>query len=140
MTIYAARARQQYSRDAILSASPERLLTMLYDRLVLDLRRAEIAQNAENWQGASDNLLHAQDILAELAATLKPGVWDGEDGLRGIYEYVRMALVNANIHRDPARTREAITLLEPLQQSWHAAAETLAAGERAATVGGYAVG
>jgi flagellar protein FliS len=37
-----------------------------------------------------------------------------------------MALVNANIHRDVARTREAITLLMPLQEAWHAAAGALA--------------
>ena len=124
MTLQITRAREQYNRDAILSASPARLLTMLYDRLLLDLRRAEIAQNASRWPAASENLLHAQDIVAELAATLKPDGWDGADGLRAIYEYVRVALVTANIHRDVARTREAIDLLEPLQQAWHTAAET----------------
>ena len=146
-----ARAREQYTRDAILSASPARLLTMLYDRLVLDLRRAEVAQHASNWQSASDNLLHAQDIIAELAATLKPDGWDGADGLRALYEYVRVALVNANIHRDVARTREAIDLLEPLQQAWHTAAETgsaapagsaqqpVGAGAAAARAKGFAV-
>jgi flagellar protein FliS len=138
----AAFARQQYTRDAVLSASPARLLTMLYDRLLLDLRRAELAQGSADWQAASDHLLHAQDIIAELTATLRPGVWDGADGLRAIYEYVRVALVNANIHRDAARTREAITLLEPLQQSWHAAAGAVAEEESAGVdaTRGYAVG
>jgi flagellar protein FliS len=125
VTLHAARARQQYSRDAILSASPARLLTMLYDRLLLDLHRASAAQEAAHWQTASDNLLHAQDIVAELTSTLKPGTWNGAEGLRGIYDYVRTALINANIHRDVARTREAIALLEPLRQSWHAAAASL---------------
>lgn len=140
----AAAARQQYTRDAILSASPARLLTMLYDRLLVDLRRAEAAQSAKDWQAASDNLLHAQDIIAELAGSLRPGVWDGADGLRGVYEYVRVALVNANIHRDPARTSEAISLLEPLQQSWHAAASEAPADTSSPaaqpTAGRYAVG
>ncbi|AMM31405.1 flagellar protein FliS [Sinomonas atrocyanea] len=138
----AAFARQQYTRDAVLSASPARLLTMLYDRLLLDLRRAELAQGSTDWQAASDHLLHAQDIIAELTATLRPGVWDGADGLRAIYEYVRVALVNANIHRDPARTREAIALLEPLQRSWHAAAGVVAEEDSTGVdaTRGYAVG
>jgi flagellar protein FliS len=119
---HAANARQQYARDAVLSASPARLLTMLYDRLLLDLRRAEVAQEAADWQTASDQLLHAQDIVMELSTSLRPELWDGADGLRGIYEYVRMALVNANIHRDVGRTREAVRLLTPLQEAWHAAA------------------
>ena len=121
----AAAARQQYARDAILSASPARLLTMLYDRLVLDLRRAEAAQQVSDWQAAHHQLLHAQEIVSELSATLRPGVWEGADGLRGLYDYVGTALVQANIHRDVARTREAITLLTPLQEAWHAAAEAL---------------
>lgn len=140
MTIQAARARQQYNRDAILSASPTRLLTMLYDRLLLDLRRAEAAQESGHWQVASENLLHAQDIIAELSATLKPGVWDGEESLRSIYDYTRTALVGANIHRDVARTREAIGLLEPIQQSWHQAAALLPADQPLAAAGSYTVG
>ncbi len=140
MTTSATFARQQYARDAILSASPARLLTMLYDRLLLDLRRAEAAQQVADWQVASNQLIHAQDIIVELTATLKPGVWAGADGLRALYEYVRMALVNANIHRDVARTREAIMLLTPLQEAWYAASEQ--ASDSAVTVGagGPAVG
>ncbi|MEA5457132.1 flagellar export chaperone FliS [Sinomonas sp. JGH33] len=138
MTISAARARQQYSRDAILSASPIRLLTMLYDRLLLDLRRAEAAQEAGEWLGARENLLHAQDIVAELTATLRPGAWDGAAGLRGIYDYVHTALIHANIHRDVARTREAAALLEPLRQSWHAAAASVPA--EPSPTGGYGLG
>ena len=36
--------RAQYNRDVILTATPTHLLTMLYDRLLLDLGRAEAAQ------------------------------------------------------------------------------------------------
>jgi flagellar protein FliS len=112
---------------------------MLYDRLLLDLRRAEAAQLTGDWQSASDNLLHAQDIIAELSATLRPSGWDGAEGLRGLYEYVRVALVGANIHRDPARTREAIALLTPLQEAWHAAADSLPDAS-SVPAGEYAVG
>ena len=140
MTISATFARQQYARDAILSASPARLLTMLYDRLLLDLRRAEAAQQIADWQVASDQLIHAQDIIVELSATLKPGIWEGADNLRALYEYVRMALVTANIHRDVARTREAITLLTPLQEAWYAAAAQAHDGAVPLGVGGPAIG
>ncbi|GAA5025406.1 hypothetical protein GCM10023258_18260 [Terrabacter aeriphilus] len=138
--ISATLARQQYARDAVLSASPARLLTMLYDRLLLDLHRAQAAQEVADWQVASNQLIHAQDIIIELSATLKPGVWDGADNLRALYEYVRMALVNANIHRDVARTREAITLLTPLQEAWYAAAEHARDGAVPVGVGGPALG
>lgn len=114
--------RNQYLADSVLSAPPARLLTMLYDRLLLDLGRAESAQQAANWPVATENLLHAQAIVTELSSSLKTDAWDGADGLLGVYNYVSTALVNANIQRDPALTREAIELLEPLRQAWHDAA------------------
>lgn len=115
-------ARARYHRDAILSASPARLVVMLYDRLLLDLARAESAQEAGHWPVASENLLHAQAIVTELTAALDRDSWDGADGLLAIYNYVSSALVGANIHRDPNRTRECIALLEPLREAWHRSA------------------
>ncbi|NKX53605.1 flagellar export chaperone FliS [Arthrobacter mobilis] len=117
----------QYQREAILSASPARLLTMLYDRLMLDLARAEAAQQAQQWSQASENLLHAQAIVTELTVTLDTKVWDGADGLLALYNYVSQTLISANIHRNVERTRECIDLLEPLRQAWHEAAGAAAA-------------
>jgi flagellar protein FliS len=45
----ALRAQQRYRDDAVLSAPPERLVTLLYDRLLLDIERGEAAQRAEDW-------------------------------------------------------------------------------------------
>lgn len=125
------RQRDQLRRDAILSATPAQLVTMLYDRLLLDLRRAENAQAAANWSMASENLLHAQAIIAELTASLDTKAWDGADNLLGIYNYASSALVSANMHRSVDRTREAIRLLEPLQQTWHEAAAMIPAQNQA---------
>jgi flagellar protein FliS len=119
--------RSQYNRDVILSATPARLLTMLYDRLLLDLGRAEAAQLALNWTVSTENLLHAQDIIAELSSSLDVDAWDGADGLLAVYSYVSNALISANLDRDVERTRESIALLEPLRTAWHEAAVQLPA-------------
>lgn len=117
--------RAQYNRDVILTATPTHLLTMLYDRLLLDLNRAETAQENEDWDTSSENLLHAQDIVAELTSSLDRDAWDGADGLLGVYNFASRALIYANTHRDIASTRLCITLLEPLRQTWHEAAAAL---------------
>src|SRR6478735_5669649 len=127
-----AAQRNRYLEDSVLSAPPARLLTMLYDRLLLDLGRAETAQPAANWPVASENLLHAQAIIAELISSLETDSWDGADGLLGLYNYAFTALVNANIQRDPALTREAIELLEPLRQAWHSGSAAVPAPAAAA--------
>ncbi len=119
--------RAQLNREAILSASPARLLTMLYDRLLLDLNRAEAAQQAGQWSVASENLVHAQSIIAELISSLNSDVWSGATQLHSIYAFATQLLIEANIKRDPALTRQAITLMEPLRQTWHEAAAAPAA-------------
>lgn len=142
MTATALRASQlnQYSSDAILSAPPARLLTMLYDRLLLDLHRSQFAQENSNWSVATENLLHAQAIVAELASTLNVDVWDGAENLLGIYNYAMQAMIGANIHRDVERTRECIALLEPLRESWHDAAAQLPAQTVPRPTGSLGVG
>lgn len=123
-----------YNRNAILSATPAQLLNMLYDRLVLDLKRAEAAQEARNWMEATTQLLHAQDIIAELAGSLNVEQWDGAEQLLAIYQYVRATLVSANVNRDITLTRDALGHIEPLAATWREAAE--AASARPATLGG----
>jgi flagellar protein FliS len=133
-----AAARSLYNRDSVLSAPPARILTMLYDRLLLDLQRAEAAQRMQNHAAASPHLLHAQEIVAELTSSLRPEVWDGGPGLLALYSYVMTAMISANTRRDIAKTRECIRLLEPLRSAWHEAAQTVltaSAAQHAAAIG-----
>ncbi|WP_411700794.1 flagellar export chaperone FliS [Conyzicola sp.] len=133
MTMYAnpQQQRNRYMTDTVMSATPSQLLTMLYDRLLLDLNRAESAHATDSWAVASTNLLHAQDIVAELTSTLKVDAWDGGERLLALYNYVAGALIAANVKRDVARIRECIELLEPLRQAWHDAAGQLAVAQTA---------
>ena len=128
----AAASRNQYLKEQVMSATPARLLTMLYDRLVLDLKRAEEAQGREDWAAAGTQLVHAQAIITELQTSLNRNVWDGAEGLFAVYTYVANALVNANINRDISLTREALTMIEPLQQTWHDAAAAIGSGQTGA--------
>ena len=64
--------RQRYVGDAISTASPAKLVTMLYDRLVRDLQVAEAALSTRDLAAANANLTHAQEIVFELRSSLKP--------------------------------------------------------------------
>ncbi|MBW4031109.1 MAG: flagellar protein FliS [Acidobacteria bacterium] len=121
-----ANARAAYVRDSITSASPAQALTMLYDRLLLDLQWAEKCQSRGEWIEASRHLVHAQDILTELAATLKPELWSGGPALLSLYVYVLGILRTGNAWRDIEPTLEAIELLEPLRMAWHTARDAAA--------------
>jgi flagellar protein FliS len=123
----AAAKLSAYNRDSVLSASPARLLTMLYDRLLLDLSRGESALAAEQWPTAWENLRHADQIVSELAGTLRVDLWDGAEGLLQLYGYLADLIVGGMIERDADKVREAIALAEPLRQTWHEAAALLPA-------------
>lgn len=126
MSAYGADAmRSRYVQDSVTTASPARLLLMLYDRLLLDLQRGEAAQRAGTREAAHDALLHAQDILIELQTTLDVTAWDGGPGLAALYSYLHAELVAANTTGDAERTRACRELVEPLLEAWRAAAASL---------------
>lgn len=121
----ALRAQRQYQTDAVMSATPERLLTMLYDRLFLDVERAETAQRAENWPVANENLQHAQAIVTELTSSLTDA-WEGSAGLRAVYVYLTQTLITANVTRNADATHECVNIIAPLREAWHASAASVA--------------
>lgn len=128
---YAA-MRTRYVDDTVATASPAKLLTMLYDRLVLDLTRAESEQRAGNRGAAGPHLTHAQDIVGELASTLDVSAWDGAPQLLSIYTFLLTELVQANVSGDPERTAACRALVEPLADAWHQAADQLGAAAQPA--------
>ncbi len=117
--------RARYVSDSVTTASPARLLTMLYDRLVLDLRQAEGALREADAERADGLLRHAQDIILELYGSLKPDLWEPAAGLGQLYLYLLSELAMANVRRDAERVATARQLLEPLQDAWHQAAAQL---------------
>ncbi|WP_295011340.1 flagellar export chaperone FliS [uncultured Microbacterium sp.] len=119
------RARMQYLEQQVASASPERLVTLLFDRLLVDVDRAIAAQDNGDARAAGDHLLHAQQIVTELNASLTDA-WDGSDDLRALYTYLHGRLVVANVARDVTVTAECRAIVAPLRDAWHGAAEAVA--------------
>lgn len=118
----ATTARAVYAKQAVTTASPARLLTMLYDRLVRDLLLAVQALERQQPAAANEQLLHAQQIVLELQASLDPQAWDGAKGLSALYVFLYEQLVAANVGKDAAKVRACHELVEPLRQAWHEAA------------------
>ncbi len=116
-------ARARYVADAVATASPARLLTMLYDRLLLDLARASDALAAGDRAAATPFVDHAVDVVSELMSTLDTGAWDGAARLMSIYEYVLSELLRAGVAGDAEVVAECRRVLEPLASAWHQAAD-----------------
>ncbi|GAB3216267.1 hypothetical protein GCM10027586_07720 [Kineococcus gypseus] len=125
MTAMTSRSAQanRYLSDSLATASPAALLVMLYDRLVLDLQRAEDAQRVGDRETAHTNLIHAQDIVRELQVGLDVTKWDGGPGLMALYTWMVQELVAANLTGDAERTAAVrVDTAEPLAEAWRQAA------------------
>ena len=118
-----AAQRAAFASTARTTATPQALLVMLYDRLVLDLQRAESACGTGDLAGANRHLNHAQDIVTELAGALDVSAWDGGPGLASLYAYLLDELVGANVAKDAGRVAAARALVEPLRDAWRAAGD-----------------
>jgi flagellar protein FliS len=124
--------RRAYLDVGLRTASPERLLLLLWDRLLVDLDVADEALQQEDLETASDRLIHAQDIVFELRSTLRLDAWEGASALAELYAYVERRLVLANVQKDRAVVAECRGLLAPLHEAFHGAALEAAAGRPAA--------
>ena len=122
-----ASLRARYMGDTVATASPQQLLVMLYDRLALDLERAEEALVAADRDTAHGQLLHAQEIVLELRASLQVDVWEGGPRLAALYGWVLSELMKANLKGDVRRVRDCRKVVEPLRDAWREAALSLAA-------------
>src|SRR3954452_15343691 len=120
--------RDRYLQDSINTASPAKLLLMLYDRLVLDLVQGEDALRGQDREQAHEKLTRAQDIVMELRVSLDVDAWSGAPGLANLYGYLLTELIGANIARDPERVAACRTLVEPLRDAWREAAAAAVAG------------
>ena len=115
-------ARNTYESNTVATASPAKLLVMLYDRLVRDLTNAEKAIGQRLLAQANSELQHAQQIVLELRSSLDVDAWSGGPGLDQLYTYLHGELVAANVEKDALRVATCREIVEPLRDAWRTAA------------------
>ena len=122
----AASLRARYLGDSVATASPQQVLVMLYDRLALDLERAQAAVAKGSREDASEQLQHAQAIVLELLSSLQVDAWEGGPRLAALYNWLIGELVQANVKQDQNRIASCRQVVEPLRDAWRQAALTMA--------------
>jgi flagellar protein FliS len=115
-------ARAAYMDASVATASPSRLLVMLFERLVLDVQRGLEAQRCGDLAETHRQLTHAQDIVMELQSSLRADDFKGGYDLAALYSFLHRQLVMANIHKDATITDEVLTLVTDLCAAWREAA------------------
>ncbi len=119
-------ARSRYVAAAVQTASPARLLTMLVDRLVLDVERGAQALAEDRRVDATQHLAHAQDIISELMSSLDVQEWDGAEQLMSIYTWLLRELLAVSTGGDALRLDGCRQIVAELARTWRDAAEATA--------------
>lgn len=131
MSAMTTTARNAYLAQSVRTASKERLLLMLLDRLVLDVEQALRAQMRSDNAAANTELQHAQRCVNELITSLDLDGMPAGRELVALYDYLRRRLIQANVTHDQTPTKEALVLSRRLRDMWYQAAQ-IAAREAAA--------
>ncbi len=122
-TPISTRAATTYRRVSVESeitgADPHRLVDMLYDAVLQQLRLGHAAMQRGDIAGKSDAMAKAMRIIDEgLKSGLNPAGGELTVRLKAVYEYSIKRLTLANLRNDVAAVSEVIDLIAPLAESW----------------------
>ncbi|MFP4192408.1 MAG: flagellar export chaperone FliS, partial [Candidatus Hydrogenedentota bacterium] len=108
-----------YQKVAVETASQGKLIVMLFNGAVQRTKQAERFL-AEGGKPADihNNLIRAQEIIAELRSALDLSQGEVAHNLNRIYKYIHDQLIQANLKKDPEIMAECIEHLETLRDTW----------------------
>ncbi len=121
-----AQARSAYQNDGMNMTSPQRLVVLLFQRLLRDLHDADAAIDDGRVEDAHNALIHAQDIVLEFHLALDPEGFDGGERLADIYVYLTDRLVDANRAKDRDIVAECRSMVEPLAEAFETVGQATA--------------
>jgi len=117
MNAYAA-APNTYQQSAVLTATPERLVVMLYDGMHRFLFQAAAAMRERDIPAVHNKLRSAEAILAHLQSTLDLEQGEIAQNLLSIYLFCRRHLNEARVGLDATKVEEVDRLLSTLRDAW----------------------
>jgi len=113
---------EHYKRTEIETATPAKLLLLLYDAAIQRLETGAEAMKTGQYERAHFDLLRVQDILTELMVSLD---WNVKGApvreLYSLYEYLYRGLVHANVKREVPPVEEARSIMSELREAWREA-------------------
>lgn len=109
----------KYLTQQVMTASPAKLISMLYDKTILSLREVISSVEANEIEARWQANARATEIITHMWSNLdKERGGEIADNLESIFSFILARLPEVDLHNDPEPAREAIELLEPLAESW----------------------
>lgn len=123
MSNYGAKA---YHQTQVATASKEKILLMLYEACIRNLKLARKAIENKDHANKGMHLGKAQDIINELSNSLNFDVGgDLAKQLESLYLHIFDQTTQANIHNEPTKLDHCIKVLETLYSGWKEAVDKI---------------
>lgn len=122
--MYSATGTKAYAKigveSAVMSASQQQLVVMLFDGALSALIRARLFMQDGNIEGKGSSISKAINIIE---AGLKEGLAENRgdelaDNLLDLYNYMTRRLLQANLHNDVEAVEEVEGLLRNIADAW----------------------
>lgn len=116
-----------YREMEVHAASPERLVCIVFEQLVVNLERARIAMERRDVELRVTSLRRARGLVSELLSTL-----DFEQGgtlpheLAELYQFMLLQLIDVGQRGDIVTMRKLVNIASQLRDGFQGAAQQLA--------------
>ena len=107
-----------YRRVDIETASQGRLIVMMFNGAISRAVEAKRRLEAKEGQAVHENLIQAQEIIAELRSALNMDAGEIAENLDRSYEYFHHLLVTANIKKAAEPIDECVQLMTSIRDTW----------------------
>ncbi|WP_373835955.1 flagellar export chaperone FliS [Jeotgalibaca arthritidis] len=118
--MYNKNAKNMYQQNQILTASPKKLVSLLFEGSIKNLSLAKIYIEKNDFEQANKTLQKHQNIIVELQSTL-----NFEEGgevaksLDTMYTYLYEQAMLANVQKDVTIIENSIKIVKELLESWN---------------------
>lgn len=118
MTVAQRNASRTYNEASVMTATPGRLVLMLYAGAVRFLTRAEALYRNGDRRGGLASVQRAAAIIDELNLSLDMSQGQVADRLRAIYLFNKRELLGAAFEGDADRIAKVTNLMRELHEAW----------------------
>jgi len=107
-----------YREREVLGASPEKLVVMTYDHVLVNLHRARVAIEANNVERRVAALSKAREGVMELLASTDERGGQVAANLRSVYAFVLRELLTLGRSRDLAKLNGVVGIVSNLREAF----------------------
>lgn len=117
MNAYAAASRG-YKEQAVLTASPGKLVVMLYDGALRFLMQSSNAFRNDDYPRGAERMSRAEAIVDELLSTLDMSQGEVSERLESLYFFFKQTLMEARRERSAEKVDQVAELVRELRDAW----------------------